>query len=260
MIIIPEEAERLISIIRDARQHPTHLLTYAAPVTRKMLHFNNLGYYAVPALTPNWQPPKWLKIELGIIAGRLYFEWEEYEDLLAYLGLRKDSVEPPKTPKTLKEPFSPTSFTVDGPAESALEEVDLDGCVRQDQSFTAKPLTFLQEWLAVRRKGQDFTHTPMGYVCQGKPLAANHPFFGRAENDGAAKAAAANAGQGKHWKANGTSEDDGASGEEFNEEEGYFDMDEYEGEGDTGLFDDQDLSSDDSFVDADTEFGGEAYG
>src|SRR3954471_2268109 len=50
------------------------------------------------------------------------------------------------------------------------------------QSFTTKPLTFLQEWLAVRRKGQDFVHTPMGQVCQGKPLLENHPFFLKYEN------------------------------------------------------------------------------
>jgi len=58
------------------------------------------------------------------------------------------------------------------------------------QSFTAKPLTFLQEWLAVRRKGQDFVNTPMGYVCQGRALKASHPFFAaraKAEEDSIVK-------------------------------------------------------------------------
>jgi hypothetical protein len=38
-------------------------------------------------------------------------------------------------------------------------------------------LLFLQEWLALRRHGQDISHTPMGYVCQGCRIHHNHPFF-----------------------------------------------------------------------------------
>ena len=44
-------------------------------------------------------------------------------------------------------------------------------------TFSEKPLEFLHEWLAVRRKGQDFTDTPMGFICQGKLLTSSHPFF-----------------------------------------------------------------------------------
>jgi len=29
---------------------------------------------------------------------------------------------------------------------------------------------FMQEWLAVCRKGQDVSHTPMGYLCRGRKL------------------------------------------------------------------------------------------
>jgi hypothetical protein len=64
--------------------------------------------------------------------------------------------------------------------EDEIEGPDIDRRTRQMQSFTTKPLTFLQEWLALRRKGQDFTHTPMGYVCQGRSLIENHHFFRRA--------------------------------------------------------------------------------
>jgi len=52
---------------------------------------------------------------------------------------------------------------------------------KEVQVFARKPLTFLHEWLATRRKGQDFASTPMGHVCQGKPLKADHPFFMKAE-------------------------------------------------------------------------------
>lgn len=36
--------------------------------------------------------------------------------------------------------------------------------------FAAKPLIYLHEWIDVRRKGQDFEHTPMGFIMTGKPL------------------------------------------------------------------------------------------
>lgn len=35
----------------------------------------------------------------------------------------------------------------------------------------------MHEWLAVRRKDQDFEHTPMGFVTTSKPLTSDHPFF-----------------------------------------------------------------------------------
>jgi hypothetical protein len=51
------------------------------------------------------------------------------------------------------------------------------------QPFAAKPLTFLHEWIDSRRKGQDFEHTPMGFITTGKPLTENHAFFQNSGND-----------------------------------------------------------------------------
>ena len=78
MIIIPEEAERLIPVLRKRNRCCMHFLTYIAPVTRKMLHFNDPTYQAIPPLPDGWKAPTWLTIELGILGGRLYFEFEEY--------------------------------------------------------------------------------------------------------------------------------------------------------------------------------------
>ncbi|KAL2353074.1 hypothetical protein BJ546DRAFT_147139 [Cryomyces antarcticus] len=89
LIITPEEAEHFMPLIRDAKVPPTHLLAYADPVTRKMLHFNSLTYYAMPTLQTGWKPPTRLTIELGIFAGRLYFDFDEYSDLCKYLGFEK---------------------------------------------------------------------------------------------------------------------------------------------------------------------------
>lgn len=143
-----------------------------APVMRKMLRFNHLDYYTVPTLPPAWKAPTWLTIQLGIFAGRLYFEYGEYDALREYLGLQDIT----------SKLTDPSCDTVPQHRLGLKDGADSDAITTMEtvpRSFTAKPLTFLQEWLAIRRKGQDFAQTPMGYVCQGKPLAASHPFFFR---------------------------------------------------------------------------------
>ncbi|KAA8623344.1 DUF3638 multi-domain protein [Pyrenophora tritici-repentis] len=146
LLVSPEEANELIPIMREHRSFEAagivHLIVYAAPVTRRMLQFNQLSYHATPSLPVDFQAPVWLRVELGLFSGRLYIEWDEYYELLAYLGLDQDLSQHPERP-----------------------------------AFAKKPLTFLHEWIALRRKGQDFEHTPMGFVTTGKPLTENHPFF-----------------------------------------------------------------------------------
>jgi hypothetical protein len=171
LIIIPEEAEHLLSLVKDSASPPTHVLTYAAPVTRKMLHFNDLQYYAVPSLPSGWEAPLWLRTELGIYSGRLYFEYPEYNSLLEYLGVREEAGE------IGEYDVDDVALQVDGAEkepETSTAELDIE---QKAKAFTRKPFTFLQEWLTVRRKGQDFTHTPMGFICQGKQLLESHPFF-----------------------------------------------------------------------------------
>ncbi|KAK2801761.1 hypothetical protein FQN51_005126 [Onygenales sp. PD_10] len=169
MIIIPEEAELLIPILYKGGSS-THLLTYAAPVTRKMLHFNNLTYYAIPRLPEGWTAPIWLTVELGIFSGRLYFDFNEYPMLKQYLGMVEDGE-------------GPEDRVVDVSEDDRVESGEMVPSTGK-KTFTAQPLNFLHEWLAVRRKGQDFMHTPMGYICQGEVLKANHPFFAAKLNTG----------------------------------------------------------------------------
>ncbi|KAI4942649.1 hypothetical protein J4E91_009818 [Alternaria rosae] len=146
LLVSPEEANQLIPIMQEQQALQdnvnVHLIIYAAPVTRRMLHFNQLDYYAIPALPADFQAPVWLRVEMGLFAGRLYLEWDEYYLLLEYLGLDENLSQHP-----------------------------------EKDAFAKKPLTFVHEWLAQRRKGQDFEHTPMGFVTTGKPLTENHPFF-----------------------------------------------------------------------------------
>lgn len=148
ILVSPEEADSLIPILKSRDEPGVHLIVYAAPVTRRMLHFNDLKYHATPPLPVNFQPRTWLTVELGIFSGRLHFDWHEYAELLGYLGLTEDLTKDPGA-----------------------------------HAFAAKPLTFLHEWIDVRRKGQDFEHTPMGFITTGKPLTENHAFFQTSGNE-----------------------------------------------------------------------------
>ncbi|RAH82415.1 hypothetical protein BO86DRAFT_378826 [Aspergillus japonicus CBS 114.51] len=121
-----------------------HLMTYAAPVTKRMQHFSNLDYYTVPPLPVAKYVPAFLAFEVDIFAGRLYFGPREYEEILDRLALEWD---------------------------------DAAGSAVTPAEGSSLSMVFLQEWLALRRQGQDISHTPMGYVCQGRMLRPDHPFF-----------------------------------------------------------------------------------
>ena len=192
MAIIPEEAELAILILRALldcnKASPTHLLSYSAPITRRMLHFNYLNYYGFPAMPKDWKAPTWLTIELGIFAGRLYFYYEEYEELLRFLGLLEATSV--SSPERENIPAAPTEIdrveeTIDEAGAETPNVVEATEAMKRSPTLS---LSFLQEWLAVRRKGQDFMHTPMGYVCQGRPLKANHPFFAKSDMSDASTA------------------------------------------------------------------------
>ena len=68
LVIIPEEAEILIPVMRASIALNTHLILYAAPWTKSMLHFDTLLYYSLPELPDGWAPPSWLPFELGVLA------------------------------------------------------------------------------------------------------------------------------------------------------------------------------------------------
>ncbi|KAK8250072.1 hypothetical protein IWZ00DRAFT_531073 [Phyllosticta capitalensis] len=167
LVVIPEEAEDLIPRVRKENSS-THLMTYAAPVSRKMLHFNRLRYYSIPALPATWSPPQWLMIELGLLAGRFYFEYEECASIAKYFGVSIEA----------EEQSNGCDDTADkGEGDNQLVKSEPARANFRIRDSTAPTLEFLQEWLSVRRKGQDFSNTPMGAVCQGKLLSAEHPFF-----------------------------------------------------------------------------------
>ncbi|KAK1833011.1 hypothetical protein QBC39DRAFT_381058 [Podospora conica] len=174
VVLIPEEAECVMQMMRAKSTHPQiFLISYASPVTKRMLVFNDLRFYSMPSLPANWQAPTWLKMELGILAGRLYFEWDEYRELCDFLAIGAGD-----------EAMLYEEDGIVGEGGAALDASPAVVQVKEQQqqqptaaSFSKRPLTFLQDWLAVRRHGQDFAHTPMGFLTQSKPLHESHPFF-----------------------------------------------------------------------------------
>ncbi|KAE8135900.1 hypothetical protein BDV38DRAFT_120045 [Aspergillus pseudotamarii] len=143
IVVTPEEAEELIPILRTTPAPSMHLITYAAPVTKRMLHFSHLDYYAIPSFPTQFAIPYWLSVEIGIFAGRLYFAYTDYACLLQQM-------------------------------QPGPEEQNSNGTLTTRQ--TAQ-MSFLEEWLVLRRRNQDISHTPMGYLCQNRALSVDHPFF-----------------------------------------------------------------------------------
>ena len=168
VIIMPEEAEALIPIMRNSGV-PTHLLVYSVPITRKMLRFNDLTFHSIPPLPNDWKAPKWFQVELGIYAGCLYFEWDEYDAICSLLGIQNGEL------GNQAQDEEPTETDTDAETEISKPQTDLE------HKLAKSPLTFLQEWLAVRRRGQDFAHSPMGFVSHGKRLQEDHVFFKAAD-------------------------------------------------------------------------------
>lgn len=144
MVIIPEEAEAMIHRLKSQRSPKVYLLAYLAPVTKEMIKLGQLDYYTLPILPSNHKFPTWLRIELGILAGSLYFSYDDYIISKQLVGDNRD----------------------DASTLSLLSTLATDS------------RGFLLEWLTFRRKGQDIQHTPMGFLCLGRHISRSHPLFG----------------------------------------------------------------------------------
>lgn len=164
MVIIPEEAELVLPIVRASgasqTNHPAaaHLIAYAAPVAKTMLVFNNLAYYSIPTLPVDHVIPDWFRVELGVLAGRLYADADECESLARFLHRSISS--------------GTAGSDDDDPEEEEEDGLQPYETVRhtESDSFAESPAVFLLEWLSTRRGGQEVLHTPVGYVCTGRAL------------------------------------------------------------------------------------------
>lgn len=167
------EADALLQMVRDLNPPCTYLIVYAAPVTRTMVVFDTLKLYSIPSLPDTWSAPPWLVRDLGIFAGRLYFDYEgQYGMICEALGL-----------PSLESTVSVQSTAPTG--NDLWDELPYDGEPQEEKKrepFSTFPLVFMQEWLGIRRRGQDFSQTMMGDLCRGRKLDNREP--GVIEDDG----------------------------------------------------------------------------
>jgi len=95
---------------------------------------------------------------------RLYFERHEYEGILSFLGLASgEAVNGGAIKETSK----------DADTENHAHIASKKSCY----SLTTKTLAFLQDWISARRKMQDWSTSPIGFIVAGKQLHGHHPFF-----------------------------------------------------------------------------------
>ena len=158
------EADAVLPLLRAQRSVKTNLITYAAPATQDMIVFDALDFYSVPSLPESWRAPAWLVCDLGIFAGRLYFDFDEQSHIL-YNAL---SLPPPASPATGPQ----TPFSESEVQHELLSDEQTKVQQRRPMPFSPAPLLFMQEWLAIRRQGQDFSQTMMGELCRGRRLEA----------------------------------------------------------------------------------------
>ncbi|KAF5564196.1 hypothetical protein FPHYL_4816 [Fusarium phyllophilum] len=157
LIIIPEEAELLLPILRRIHTPPAFLLTYTSPCTRSLLEVGYLAYYPVPTPKKELVIPSWLSIEIGLMAGRLYLPYDEYTQLQRCLEI-DERAEP---------------AVMMGNVQRSRKHILPNFGVLNPQSLSK----FLTEWIPHRSRSSDIMHTPMGYLIQNRDLPNNHPFF-----------------------------------------------------------------------------------
>ncbi|KAF5598639.1 hypothetical protein FPCIR_2936 [Fusarium pseudocircinatum] len=157
LVVIPEEAELLLPILRRIKTPTTFLLAYTSPFTRSLLEVGTLAYYPVPTPKKEFVIPSWLSIEIGIMAGRLYLPYDQYTQLRSCL-----EVDEMAEPSVMKDNI-----------HRSRKHILPNFGVLSPQSLSK----FLNEWISWRSRSSDITHTPMGYLLQNRDLPTNHPFF-----------------------------------------------------------------------------------
>ncbi|ROT41910.1 hypothetical protein SODALDRAFT_347045 [Sodiomyces alkalinus F11] len=176
VVVIPEEAELLLPRLRRMEKPQVWLLSYAAPVTKSMRIFNSFGYFIVPSGKRKFKFPSWLGIEVGVLAGRLYFDYSEYGPLLTWLGVSQGE-DGGSTESTSSDDTSVVE------SESASSTASTSSTLLSPCGLAIKePLKFLLEWLTHRRQTDDIMHTPMGFICQRRRLPEDHTFFSTTAN------------------------------------------------------------------------------
>jgi hypothetical protein len=158
LIISPFEVNELLPQIKQSKAVRLH--TFSPRVNKAMVSFNDLQFYIPNAGPSDVAFDISSARPLGLFAGSLYLDSKaEYEALRARLGV-----------------ISRDHHLENVPVQS-------DGFVKPEHRkkivwpgpcpFPMSPIPFLKEFFALRRNGQGFGHTHMGYLLGGKELRAD---------------------------------------------------------------------------------------
>ena len=90
VIISDFEANDLLPLLEEQCRPIVYLIAYAAPVNKSMIAFDSLTFFSLPKLPNEWHAPKWLVRDIGIFAGRTYFDYDsQYSAICETLALSK---------------------------------------------------------------------------------------------------------------------------------------------------------------------------
>ena len=166
IVISPYEANELLPIIRKCQKVRLHI--YAPRVTASMRSFSDLAFYTIPASESpvrEWTAPAYLRIELNLFAGQLYFDSkEQYQRVCALLALHM--------------------------AHPGAKYVQVDGFVRpeyrtgESSPFSMSAISMFKKLTGLRRKGMGFGGTDFGRVLDARPLSSEFESWDTGKNEG----------------------------------------------------------------------------
>lgn len=160
-MLVGEEAALLSRQMRYEQSSchgEVHLLPFSAPVAPWMRDQYHLKLFAEPSLPEGYSLPTTTLLEIHVLAGSTYLDFDLCQALKQYLDViaEDEDVE-----------MMDVADAEDGMAMA---------CRVEQADFAEDPADFLLNWLALRHSG-DIHHTPVGKVCLGEHLSRDMSIF-----------------------------------------------------------------------------------
>jgi hypothetical protein len=156
VLVSPYEADQLISQLE--KQSVVRLHVYSPKVTKTMVSFETLRFHTIPASLDESPLPETSLYGLGLFAGSLYIrDFPAYQRLCNLLGIATSIIDDPEHINVTVDRFVPRAgrlrlgWSVDCPFEKC-------------------PIPFFRALTALRMKGQEFVHSPIGGLFSGRIL------------------------------------------------------------------------------------------
>ncbi|KAH9180205.1 hypothetical protein EDB89DRAFT_2118669 [Lactarius sanguifluus] len=152
IVISPYEANELLPVIRKSDKVRLHI--YAPRVTASMRSFSDFTFHTIPeSPTGAWTAPAYIRMELNLFAGQLYFDSkEEYDRVCELFALHM--------------------------AHPDAKYIEVDGFVRRPyrtgakSPFSVSVIATFKELTGFRRKGMGYNRTHLGRVLDARSLSS----------------------------------------------------------------------------------------